>query len=61
MRPCPFHFWALLPLETRRRLRVVYAGRGGGFGDHREPVAAARLAHLTDRPRCACVREEVAA
>lgn len=61
MADCPFHCWAFLPLEMRRRLRSVYEARGGAWGDTREPVSAERLAHLTDRPRCSCTREDVAA
>lgn len=64
MTDCPFHAWAFLPLELRRRLRVVYSARGSAFGDDRPPVADGRLAHLADRPRCVCISahdEEVAA
>ena len=61
MTTCAFSAWAFLTLEHRRRLRVVYVGRGGVFGDRRDPVELKRLAHLADRPRCACVVEEVAA
>ena len=57
---CPWNAWAFLSLEHRRRLRLVFAGRGGVFGDPREPVHRGRLAHLADRPRCSCVREEAA-
>lgn len=55
MTHCPFHAWAFLPLEARRRLRSVYEARGGVMGDNRTPVAPERLEHLADRPRCVCI------
>lgn len=51
MTRCPYNFWTFLPLELRRRLRVVYAGRS---------VPEGRLRHLADHPRCGCVREDAA-
>ena len=58
---CPFAFWTLLPLELRRRLRVLPVHQIGlmGANDTRVPahpmdVLTRRVAHLRDLPPACC-------